>query len=133
MATNRMFPLHTQTQHGNQTCLSSMVQDSTWIWHYQYGHLNFTGLKTLQQKNMVTGFPQIQSPSEICEECILGKQHRDAFPKGGTWRATQVFQLVQSNICGSINPTSNSNKRYFITFIDDYSRKSWVYFLAEKI
>ncbi|CAL8169495.1 unnamed protein product [Prunus armeniaca] len=70
-----------------------MVQNSTWIWHYRYGHLNFTRLKTLQQKNMVTCLPQIQSPSEICEECILGKQHHDAFPKRGTWRATQILQV----------------------------------------
>ncbi|CAL2272145.1 unnamed protein product [Prunus armeniaca] len=42
---------------------------------------------------MVTCLPQIQSPSEICEECILGKQHHDAFPKRGTWRATQILQV----------------------------------------
>jgi transposase InsO family protein len=40
--------------------------------------------------------------------------------------------LVHSDICGPINPASNGNKRYFITFIDDYSRKTWVYFLQEK-
>jgi len=31
-----------------------------------------------------------------------------------------------------VNPASNSNKRYFVTFIDDYNRKTWVYLLAEK-
>lgn len=39
---------------------------------------------------------------------------------------------MHSDICGPFNPTSNGNKRYFITFIDDYSRKTWVYFLQEK-
>ncbi|CAL8152658.1 unnamed protein product [Prunus armeniaca] len=103
MGANRMFSLHTQTQHRNQTCFSAKEQDSTCLWHYRYGDLNFNGLKTLLQKNMVTCLPEFQSPSEICEECILGKQHRDSFPKGGTWRATQALQLVHSNICGLIN------------------------------
>ena len=36
------------------------------------------------------------------------------------------------DICGPIRPISNNNKRYFISFIDDCSRKVWVYFLTEK-
>lgn len=49
------------------------------------------------------------------------------------WQAaTQPLQLVHSDICGPINPTSNSKERYFITFTDDYSRKTWVYFWGEK-
>jgi len=39
---------------------------------------------------------------------------------------------VHSDLCGPINPTSNGGKRYIITFIDDFSRKIWVYFLQEK-
>ena len=49
-----------------------------------------------------------------------------------TWRASQILQLVHADICGPINPISNSKKRYLITFIDDYSRKTWVYFLVDK-
>ena len=40
--------------------------------------------------------------------------------------------FVHSNICGPITPCSNGGKRYILTFIDDFSRKSWVYFLQEK-
>ena len=63
---------------------------------------------------------------------MMGKQHRDAFPKRSLWRAIQRLQLVYANICGPIKPPSNSKKRYFISFIDDYSCKVWIYFLAEK-
>ena len=42
------------------------------------------------------------------------------------------MELVHSDICGPINPSSNGGKRYVITFIDDYSRKTWVHFLQEK-
>ena len=63
---------------------------------------------------------------------MVGKQHRDAIPKRSLWRASQRLQLVHADICGPIKPVSNSKKRYFISFIDDYSRKVWIYFLAEK-
>lgn len=80
MTTNQMFPLY--LNNTTQSCFSGRLKDEAWLWHFRYGHLNFGGLKTLQQKNMVTGLPQIQSPSQICEECVVGKQHRDHFPKG---------------------------------------------------
>ena len=125
-----MFPLHTRKRLSN--CFAADVQDSTWLWHLRYGHLSFNGLKTLQQKSMVTGLPQIHCPSQLCEECTKGKHHRESFPHTQVWRAHQILQLVHSDLCGPINPTSTSGKRYFITFTDDYNRKTWVYFLYEK-
>lgn len=85
-----------------------------------------------QQKNMVIGLPEFESPSELCEDCIVKKQHRDVFPKGTSWRAKRVLELVHSDLCGPIKPMSNGGKRYFISFIDDFNRKTWVYLLQEK-
>ncbi|CAL2259306.1 unnamed protein product [Prunus armeniaca] len=81
---------------------------------------------------MVRGLPQLFASSVTCTDCINGKQHRDPIPKKSTWRATQKLELIHADICGPITPTSNSNKRYILLFIDDYSRKAWVYFLVEK-
>ena len=63
---------------------------------------------------------------------MIGKQHRDPIPKRSTWRASQKLQLIHIDICGPISPMSNSKKRYLICFIDDFSRKTWAYFLVEK-
>ena len=63
-----------------QSCLAAEVKDPYWLWHYHYCHLNFAGLKTLQQKQMVTGLPQIIILSQVCEECVVVKQHRSQFP-----------------------------------------------------
>ena len=52
-------------------------------------------------------------------------------PKKGVWRAAKKLQLVHADICCSISPKSNSGKRY-VTFIDDYIRKTWAYFLTQK-
>ena len=50
------------------------------------------------------------------------KHHRDTIPKTSMWRATKKLQLVHADICGP----------YVITFIDDYSRKTWAYLLTQK-
>ncbi|XP_049369600.1 uncharacterized protein LOC125834501 [Solanum verrucosum] len=102
MSSNRLFPLRIDSI---QSCLMAEVKDSSWMWHFRYGHLSFGGLKILQQKNMVSG---------------------------KSWRAKDVLELVHSDLCGPINPTSNGGKRYLITFTDDFSRKTWVYFMEEK-
>ncbi|MCH81752.1 copia-type polyprotein, partial [Trifolium medium] len=98
----------------------------------RYGHLNFKGLKTLQQKNMVKGLPKIEDSNSVCSDCLTGKQHRESIPKTSNWKSARKLELIHSDICGPISPASNGNKRYLLTFIDDFSRKAWVYFLKDK-
>jgi transposase InsO family protein len=81
---------------------------------------------------MVKGLPQIEESDERCVSCLAGKQHRDSIPKQANWRASAKLELVHSDICGPINPQSNGGNMYFMTFTDDYSRKTWVYLLKEK-
>ena len=132
MSSNRMFILSTQKILREEKCFSSLIADQARLWHLRYGHLSFNGLKTLQQKRMVNGLPQFQASTKVCEDCLVGKQRRDPFPTQSTWRASQILQLVHADICRPIKPISNSKKRCLITFIDDFSRKTWVYFLLEK-
>ncbi|RVW39030.1 Retrovirus-related Pol polyprotein from transposon TNT 1-94 [Vitis vinifera] len=132
MSSNRMFMLHALSQPILSTCFNTVTEDILQLWHCRYGHLSFQGLKTLQQRKMVNGLPQFQPPSKLCKDCLVGKQHRSSIPKKNNWRSVEILQLVHANICGPINPISNSKKRYLLTFIDDFSRKTWVYFLVEK-
>lgn len=81
---------------------------------------------------MVQGLPQLTAPARVCSDCMVGKQHREVIPKKSLWRASKRLQLIHADICGPIKPESHSNKRYLLNFIDDYSRKTWSYFLIEK-
>jgi len=81
---------------------------------------------------MVIGLPMLKSTKEICAVCLTGKQHKMSISKRSLWRASRQLQLVHSDICGPITPISHSGKRYILTFIDDFTRKTWVYFLHEK-
>nr|KYP40819.1 Retrovirus-related Pol polyprotein from transposon TNT 1-94 [Cajanus cajan] len=132
MANNRMFPIKAKPVITEAACIQTSNVDSTEMWHKRYGHLSYGGLKLLNQKAMVKGLPELKEMDKVCPECAVGKQHRDAISKQSTWRATRRLELIHSDICGPSTPTSNSNRRYFITFIDDFSRKTWVFFLCEK-
>ncbi|GJZ28932.1 retrovirus-related pol polyprotein from transposon TNT 1-94 [Tanacetum coccineum] len=130
MTKNQMFILN--IQHDEAKCLKSCLEDHSWLWHMRYGHLNFGDLKLLSSKGMVKGLDQIDHPNQVCEGSLLGKHVRSLFPKKVTSRAKEPLQLIHTDLCGPITPPSHGKNLYFMFFIDDYSRKTWVYFLNEK-
>ena len=93
--------------------------------------MNFGSMNYLVSNKLVSGMPSIKAPEYICETCVAGKKPRQPFPKGKAWRAKRPLELVHSDLC-SVDVPSNNGKKYFITFIDDFSRKTWVYFLTNK-
>ena len=54
------------------------------------------------------------------------------FPRESTLRATKPLEIIHTDVCGPIRPNSFGKNKYFLLFIDDYYRKTWVYFLKEK-
>ncbi|KAL8106255.1 hypothetical protein AgCh_029879 [Apium graveolens] len=132
MTTNRMFVLSSQSQVKKEACFQVTTTNLSQLWHCRYAHLSHKGLRTLQFKRMVTGLPQLPVSTIVCNDCMNGKQHHQPIPKKTQWRATQRLQLIHADICGPITPASDSQKRYVLCLIDDFSRKTWVYFLSEK-
>ena len=89
------------------------------------GHLNFQSLVLLRKQNMVNGLPYIKNDDE---GCIFGKQHRKSF-SDRTWKDSEHLALVHSNLCSPMETMSFGKAPYFLTFIYDFSRKTWAYFL----
>ncbi|KAL4017193.1 hypothetical protein IC575_024869 [Cucumis melo] len=130
MTKNRMFLLNIQTDVAQ--CLKSCLKDPNWIWHLRFGLLNFDGFKLLARKNMVKGLPYVKHPDQLCEGCLHGKQLRKSFPQESSSRPRRPLELVHTNLCGPIKPSSFGHNNSFLLFIDDFSRKTWVYFVKEK-
>ena len=103
------------------------------IWHRRLGHLGEKNIRKLATSGMVKGM-DIDKSGEMpfCESCVQGKLHRNPFPKAGATRAKGLLDLIHSDVCGPISPPSVGGARYFITFTDDKSRKTSVYFLKKK-
>ncbi|GKA97839.1 retrovirus-related pol polyprotein from transposon TNT 1-94 [Tanacetum coccineum] len=86
----------------------------------------------LKKKEMVTNPPSIISSDKVCESCVLGKQTKQVFPVGKAKRANEILELVHADLCGPMRTESLGGSKYFLLFIDDYSRMSWIYFLQQK-
>ncbi|KAH9707133.1 hypothetical protein KPL70_012460 [Citrus sinensis] len=129
MSKNKVFPLVMPLDEN--VALKTENSDLSNLWHLRYGHLNYKGLNLLKQKNMVIGLPDVGRYEKVCEGCIYGKMHRLPFPKN-SWRAKAPLELVHADICGPTRTLSLNNRRYFILFVDDYTRMMWIYLLNEK-
>ncbi|KAL0393227.1 UNVERIFIED_CONTAM: putative mitochondrial protein [Sesamum radiatum] len=129
MKEHRCFPIH--LHYMGRTAMKAQ-EDQSWLWHRRLDHFNFQGLKILHQKKIMTDLPQIQAVKGACEACLQGKQHKKPFPSGTSWRAKAVLELIHTDVCGPMRTPSHEQNRYFILFIDDYSRMTWVYFMREK-
>ena len=68
---------------------------------------------------------------DFCENCVFGKAHRAKFPKG-VHRSKHVLDYVHTDLWGSAEVSSLSGGKYFMTLIDDHSRKVWLYILKTK-
>ena len=69
---------------------------------------------------------------EKCSHCMAGKQTRVSFKKHPPSRKSKLLELVHFDVCGPLKVKSFSGALYFVTFIDDCSRKLWVYALQRK-
>ncbi|KAL4384578.1 hypothetical protein GQ457_15G010370 [Hibiscus cannabinus] len=130
MTRNRLFTIDIES--GEVKCMKTAIKDDSWLWHLRYGHLGFSGLKLLSKAKMVNRLPEINPPNQLCEACIKGKQHRQSFEVRKSWRARRPLEIVHTDIDGPFDIPSLGGNRYYLTFIDDYSRKCWVYALKEK-
>jgi hypothetical protein len=66
MSRNRTFKIELNVLE--HRCLVTAASRDEWLWHYRLGHLNFKDMCNLQQKQMVSGLPEFEIPSEVCEE-----------------------------------------------------------------
>ena len=96
--------------------------------------LNVKSVKTLH--GMVSGMdlhqPHVGPSSFTCEGCIEGKQQRLPFSVEGATLATKPLEIVHFDVCGPMKTTSMGAAKYFVTFIDDFSRKVWLYPIKAK-
>ncbi|XP_024984146.1 uncharacterized protein LOC112520048 [Cynara cardunculus var. scolymus] len=130
MTENKMFPIKFTNE--DFFSLTMNIKDSSLLWHNRFGHMSLNTLAHMHKIELVKGLPAITTVNHICEGCALGKHARAAFPHDNAWRASKQLELIHSDICGPMRTPSFGESRYFLTFIDDYSRRIWTYFIKEK-
>lgn len=124
---NNMYRLNISNEFAY---ISDVNEQDPYLWHQRMGHLNFPDLKKIEQNTK--GIISLKKTEDIiCVTCLESKQTRFPFKSQGT-RAKNLLELVHSDICGPMETISLGGARYLLTFIDDFSKKVYVYFLHKK-
>ena len=63
----------------------------------------------------------------MCE----GKNTKKTFPNSES-KEKGILEIIHSNVCGPMSSSSLSWYVYYVSFIDDFSRKTWIYFMKNK-
>jgi transposase InsO family protein len=110
--------------------MTHAIENSCELWHGRLAHINYKVLPYICKA--VTGLPELKVDQEgICNGCAQGKNIKNHFPKRDR-KAEGVLELIHSDVCGPMPSCSISGYVYYVSFIDDYSCKTWIYFLKSK-
>ena len=138
MANDKLYRVSPFTNVSQFVCLSYVpTLQTSQLWHLRFGHLNMKYIEQLVKKNLVDGmncdkFINSESNSNDCNGCLLGKMVRTSCPKVSDTRASDILELIHSDVCGPMQTDSIGGSRYMVTFIDDATRYCMVYFLKKK-
>ncbi|KAK8921663.1 hypothetical protein KSP39_PZI019972 [Platanthera zijinensis] len=104
--------------------------DSMELWHRRLGHISEKNLKILVKNKVL---PELSGGlPDTCAHCLAGKQKRVSFADSEPKRKAELLYLIHTDVCGPIEPKSVGGAAYFVTFIDDHSRKVWAYSVKQK-
>jgi hypothetical protein len=122
----------------NSTLIHDTVNPSE-LCHRRFSHLHYKAL--LSVRKMVTRLPKIQAkPKEYWTPCTQmcverrkeqGKNMNHSFPNNDS-KSKRVLDTVHSDVCGTKPTNSLRGYVYYVSFIDDYSSKTWIYLLKAK-
>ncbi|KAL2248336.1 UNVERIFIED_CONTAM: Retrovirus-related Pol polyprotein from transposon TNT 1-94 [Sesamum indicum] len=100
------------------------------LWHNRLGHMSEKGMNVLKSKGRL---PELKSV-EVghCEHCVFEKQKRVSFLTTGRTPRKEKLELVHTDLWGPAPVSSLGGSTYYMTFVDDSTRKVWVYFLKRK-
>lgn len=99
------------------------------MWHLRLGHMSEKGLRALESQGVLED-DKLEF-LEFCEVYVLGKSSRTSF-KTTVHNTKGTLDYIHSDMWGPSQITSLGAAKYFLSFIDDYSRMVWVYVLKSK-
>ncbi|KAG8474805.1 hypothetical protein CXB51_031510 [Gossypium anomalum] len=129
--TAKLYVLQGSTVTGDAAVASSSLLDDdiTKLWHMRLGHMSENGMVELSKRGLLDG--QGICKLNFCEHCVFGKQKRVRFTRG-IHNTKGTLEYIHSDLWGPSRVPSRGGANYMLTFIDDFSRKVWAFFLKQK-
>lgn len=103
------------------------------MWHCRLGHVNEQTMKQMINENKVYGM-NIKNIDKLpnCEICAMEKSTRVPFKKITEKRTNDLLEVIHTDVWGPSRQLSIAGSRYYVIFIDDYSRWCDVTFIKNK-
>lgn len=93
-------------------------------------HLHHGTMNVLRE--VMTGLPDFKVEQQgVCKECVLGKYAKTVFPSNDI-KSKGILDLVHLDVGGPMSAVSLNGCYYYVIFIDDFSRRTWVYLMKTK-
>ncbi|KAG8492461.1 hypothetical protein CXB51_009586 [Gossypium anomalum] len=127
----KLYVLQGSTVTGDAAVASSSLSDDdiTKLWHMRLGHMSENGMTELSKKRLLDG--QGICKLNFCEHFVFGKQKRVRFTRG-IHNTKGTLEYIHSDLWGPSRVPLRGGANYMLTFIDDFSRKVWAFFLKQK-
>nr|GEY10682.1 putative ribonuclease H-like domain-containing protein [Tanacetum cinerariifolium] len=116
------------------TCLmAKATNDKSMLWHRRIGHINFKNINKLVKDNLVRGLPlKCFENDQTCVACLKGKQHKVSFKNKLHNSISQPLFMLHMDLFCPTSVSSIMHKKYCLVITDDFSKFTWVFFLATK-
>ena len=117
--------------HSIEAKICRVDNDSAnYLWHYRLGHI---GEKRMKKLHTVGFLESLDYESfETCEPCLMGKMTTTPFSETME-RATDLLEIIHTDVCGPMSVEARGRYRYFLTFTDDLSRYGYIYLMKHKV
>ena len=100
-----------------------------YLWHLRLGHINLDRINRLVKDGPLRKLNVGTLP--VCESCLEGKMTNRPFSAKGE-RSKEPLQLIHSDVYVPLSVQARGGYEYFVTFIDNYLRYSYVYLMHKK-
>ncbi|CAH9125353.1 unnamed protein product [Cuscuta epithymum] len=128
-ACDGLFKLNVMTIINNNNKIpSAYLLESSNVWHGRLGHVNFNSIRRLINMEHIPKFTI--DVKHKCDVCVEAKLTKTSFKS--VERKTEPLELIHSDVCDFKSIQTHGGNKYFITFIDDSTRYSYVYLLKNK-
>lgn len=112
-------------------CMQTKQKETAITWHRRLGHIGYQRMQ--QMRNAVNGIEFNEDDAEIkrCITCAQGKQARIPFEASQS-KSENILELIHTDLMGPMEANSMGGAKYVLTFVDDYTKKVFVFFLKAK-
>nr|KYP74254.1 Retrovirus-related Pol polyprotein from transposon TNT 1-94 [Cajanus cajan] len=126
---NELYILEGSTIIAHASVAIQTILDKAKLWHLRLGHVSEKGLVELEKQQLLIG-DKLQK-LDFCDLCVLGKSHRVQF---GTVKHTfsRPFEYAHADLWGPSRAQTHGGGSYFLSIIDDFLRRVWIYILRKK-